>query len=76
MIGKEVLFPVYRILKGPGSNAVYDIIGWVGFVITSYDTHGSTSTITGSFTKYLADGVQVTSCGCTDLGVHKIQLVK
>jgi len=40
------------------------------------DTHGSTSTLTGSFTNYLADGVQVTSCGCTDLGVHKIQLVK
>jgi len=75
VIGKEVLFPVYRILKGPGSNAIYDIIGWVGFVITSYDTSGSTSTITGSFTRYLADGVQVTSCGCTDLGVHKIQLV-
>jgi Flp pilus assembly protein TadG len=75
VLGKEVLFPVYRIIRGPGSNALYDIIGWVGFVITSYDTGGSAGTITGHFTRYIADGVQVTSCGCTDLGVHKIQLV-
>ena len=37
-IGHELLFPVYRLLKGPGSNAMYDIIGWVGFVIDSYTT--------------------------------------
>ena len=41
-IGHELLFPVYRLLKGPGSNAKYDIIGWVGFVIDSYDASGST----------------------------------
>jgi Flp pilus assembly protein TadG len=75
VLGKQVLFPVYRIIKGPGSNAVYDIIGWVGFVVTSYDTSGSKGTITGYFTTYIADGVQVTACGCTDLGVHKIELV-
>ena len=75
VLGKQVLFPVYRVLKGPGSNALYDIIGWVGFVITSYDTSGSTGTITGHFTTYIADGVQVTSCGCADLGVHKVELV-
>jgi hypothetical protein len=75
VLGKQVLFPVYRILKGPGSNALYDIIGWVGFVIDRYDTSGSTGTITGHFTTYIADGVQVTSCGCADLGVHKVELV-
>jgi len=75
VVGKQVLFPVYRVLKGPGSNALYEIIGWVGFVITSYDAHGSTGTITGTFTTYIADGVQVTSCGCADLGVHKVELV-
>ena len=35
------MFPVYRLLRGPGANAIYDIIGWVGFVITSYTTSGS-----------------------------------
>ena len=75
VIGKEVLFPVYRLLTGPGSNAKYDIIGWVGFVITSYDTHGSAGTLTGYFTSFTATGVQVTTGGNPYFGVHKVELV-
>lgn len=75
VIGKEVLFPVYRLLTGPGSNAKYDIIGWVGFVITSYNTGGSSGTLTGYFTSYTASGVQATSGGNPYFGVHKVELV-
>jgi Flp pilus assembly protein TadG len=75
VLGKEVLFPVYRLLTGPGSNAIYDIIGWVGFVVTSFDPSGSSGTITGHFTTYTADGVQVTSGGNPYFGVKKVQLV-
>jgi Flp pilus assembly protein TadG len=73
--GKEVLFPVYRLLTGPGSNAKYDIIGWVGFVITSFDTSGSSGTLTGYFTSYTASGVQATTGGNPYFGVHKVELV-
>ena len=75
VVGKEVLFPVYRLLTGPGSNAIYDIIGWVGFVVTSFNPSGSTGTITGHFTSYTADGVQATSGGNPYFGVKKVQLV-
>jgi Flp pilus assembly protein TadG len=75
VLGKEVLFPVYRLLTGPGSNAKYDIIGWVGFVITTFNPSGSTGTITGHFTSYTAQGVQVTSGGNPYFGVHKVELV-
>jgi hypothetical protein len=75
VLGKEVLFPVYRLLTGPGSNAKYDIIGWVGFVITSFDPSGSSGTITGYFTSYTAQGVQVTSGGNPYFGVKKVELV-
>ena len=75
VIGKEVLFPVYRLLTGPGSNAKYDIIGWVGFVITSYNTGGSSGTLTGHFTSYNATGVPATSGGNPYFGVKTIQLV-
>ena len=75
VIGKEVLFPVYRLLTGPGSNAKYDIIGWVGFVITSFNTGGSSGTLTGYFTSYTATGVQVTTGGNPYFGVHKVELV-
>jgi Flp pilus assembly protein TadG len=73
--GKEVLFPVYRLLTGPGSNAKYDIIGWVGFVITYYDASGSAGTLTGHFTSYTAQGVQATGGGNPYFGVKKVELV-
>ena len=77
VIGKEVLFPVYRLLTGPGSNAQYDIIGWVGFVITSYDASGSAGTLRGSFTRYVAQGIPAASGGAAaGLGVHKVELVE
>jgi Flp pilus assembly protein TadG len=75
VLGKEVLFPVYRLLTGPGSNAKYDIIGWVGFVITAFNPSGSTGTITGHFTSYTAQGIQVTGGGNPYFGVHKVELV-
>jgi Flp pilus assembly protein TadG len=77
VLGKEVLFPVYRLLNGPGSNAQYDIIGWVGFVITSYNASGSSGTLTGSFTRYVADGIQVgPGGGNSGLGVTAVELVE
>jgi Flp pilus assembly protein TadG len=75
VLGKEVLFPVYRLLTGPGSNAKYDIIGWVGFVVTSFDPSGSSGSITGHFTSYTANGVQVTTGGNPYFGVKKVELV-
>jgi Flp pilus assembly protein TadG len=75
VLGKEVLFPVYRLLTGPGSNAKYDIINWVGFVITSFAPSGSSGTITGYFTGYVADGVPATTGGNPYFGVKKVQLV-
>jgi hypothetical protein len=76
VLGKEVLFPVYRLLTGPGSNAKYDIIGWVGFVITSYNTSGSSGTLTGHFTRYVGEGIQIDKGGGgPDFGARKIELV-
>jgi len=76
-IGHELLFPVYRLLKGPGSNAMYDIIGWVGFVITSYTTSGSDGVINGYFSRYTSDGIPADNGGgggAQGLGVHVIEL--
>ena len=75
-IGKELMFPVYRLIRGPGGNAIYDIIGWVGFVITSYTTSGSDGVIYGNFSRYIADGITSEHGGgsAEGLGVHKIEL--
>ena len=74
VLGKEVLFPVYRLLTGPGSNAVYDIIGWVGFTITSYTTNGSNGSLTGYFTQYIGQGIQASSGGNPYFGAKKVEL--
>jgi hypothetical protein len=75
-IGHELMFPVYRLLRGPGGNAIYDIIGWVGFVIDSYTTSGSDGVIYGHFTRYVTDGVPAEhgGGGAEGLGVHKVEL--
>jgi hypothetical protein len=73
---EEVLFPVYRKLSGPGSNAQYDIIGWIGFIPRSWTTSGNNGSLTGEFTRYIAEGLPVeNSGGPPDTGVHTIQLV-
>jgi Flp pilus assembly protein TadG len=75
-IGTVLLFPVFDTLGGTGQNAVYNIIGWVGFHLDAYDVHGNTAALTGYFTSYIAKGIQASS-GTTqpDFGVRVIQLI-
>jgi hypothetical protein len=75
-IGTVLLFPVFDTLTGTGQNAQYNIIGWVGFYLESYEVHGNNATLTGYFTKYIAKGVQASpGSNEPDFGVRTIQLV-
>jgi Flp pilus assembly protein TadG len=77
-IGTEILFPVYQppVFLG-GSNASFNIIGWVGFRISGYGVGGNSGTITGSFTRYIAEGLQATNPNSqTDFGARTVQLVR
>jgi Flp pilus assembly protein TadG len=76
-IGTVLLFPVYHKLTGTGSNAQYDIIGWVGFYLDSFNVQGNNATLYGHFTRYIAKGIQVTTSNPneSDFGVRTIQLV-
>ena len=77
-VGDEVLFPVYQppILAG-GSNARFNIIGWVGFHITSEAAGGSGGKLIGYFTHYIADGLPATTWDTnTDFGVRVVALVE
>jgi Flp pilus assembly protein TadG len=75
-IGEELLFPVYRTITGSGSGAEYDIIGWVGFVPTSFTTGSSTGTIRGYFTKVVWQGLADETGTVPDFGVRVITLVE
>lgn len=75
-IGTTLLFPVFRTLSGTGSTAQYQIVGFVGFVLDSYSVLGNNATLTGHFTEYITEGIQVTSnTSEPDFGVRTIQLI-
>lgn len=76
-IGTVLLFPVFDTLTGTGQNAQYNIIGWIGFHLTSYVVHGNSATLNGWFTEYIAQGIQATSGQGSPLayGVRTVQLI-
>jgi Flp pilus assembly protein TadG len=76
-IGSELLFPVYDTLSGGGSNATYNIIGWVAFHLDAFDDgHGNSQTLSGYFTRVIWDGIQGSTNGSLpDFGVHSISLI-
>jgi hypothetical protein len=77
VIGQELLFPVYDDTKAQGSNFEYEVIGWVGFVITSYDVQGSKhNRLHGHFTRVIWEGINSESAGSTDFGARAISLVE
>lgn len=75
-LGDELLFPVYDQVKGGGSNFEYRVIGWVGFVVTDYESQGNKGTVDGYFVRVIWEGIQSESGGEVDLGVSSIQLVQ
>ena len=74
--GVPLLFPVFRVLSGQGQQAVYEIIGWIGFVIESYTINGNGAILRGYFTEFIAKGIQASS-GTSPLsfGVRTVQLI-
>src|SRR5207302_4708368 len=76
-LGTELLFPVYDTLTGGGSNAQYNVIGWVAFHLDSFgDGHGNWNLLTGYFTRVIWDGIQSSSNQhLPDFGVYSVSLV-
>jgi hypothetical protein len=71
-----LLFPIYKSITGPGTNAEYDIVGWVGFKVTGFDTRGSSGTVTGEFTEVIWDGIQSKTGANSNYGVRTVALVE
>ena len=81
-INTVLLFPVFKTLDGTGQNAQYDIIGWIGFYLQSYEVHGNNATLHGYFTQYIARGILAQSSPGSGgvpssfFGVKTIQLIE
>ena len=72
-----MLFPVFDSLSGNGANAQYNVIGWVGFYMTSFDARGSSGTLFGHFTSVTWDGINA-SAGSQqpDYGARVVRLIQ
>ena len=73
--GDVLLFPVYSSYKDNGSNLTFNIIGWVGFRVTGFDTTSADGTLTGTFESYVAQGLESSDSSEPYLGVKKVTLV-
>lgn len=72
----SVVLPLYDYTEGGGSPGKYHVVGFVEFVLTSFDLTGSPKTVTGYFT----DGTVVAGAGGgtppqVDFGIKAVWLV-
>jgi Putative Flp pilus-assembly TadE/G-like len=79
--GTVLLFPVFKVLSGTGQNAVYEIIGWIGFHLTAFEVHGNNAVLHGYFTEFIAQGILASTGGgesgpSSSFGVKSIQLIE
>jgi hypothetical protein len=74
--GTEVLFPIYDPpILGSGSNARYNILGWIGFHIEDFDNRGASGSIEGYFTRVVWRGVLSNSSTTPNFGVRTVALI-
>jgi Flp pilus assembly protein TadG len=76
-IGDELLFPVYDAVRSNGANFQYRVIGWVGFVVTGFDSKGNKALVFGQFVRVIWEGILSESGGGSeDFGVRSVELVE
>lgn len=76
-IGTEMLFPIYRKIVGSGSGAEYEVIGFVGFVVTKVVGGGSNQILKGYFTRVVWESLPASTPNSgSDYGVRSIELIE
>ena len=76
-IGDELLFPVYDEVQSNGANFEYRVIGWVGFIVTGFESNGSKGVVEGRFVRVVWEGILSESGGSAeDFGVRSVELVE
>ena len=76
-LGSEMLFPIYRDTQGNGANFEYEIVGWAGYVITSYEIQGSKNNkLNGYFKRVVWEGIGSQSSGSPSFGARAVTLVE
>lgn len=74
-MGDELLFPIYRSVRGNGSNLEYEVVGWVGWHLTGYKISGK-GKLEGWFTRVIWEGIQSETATEDDFGSRAVSLVE
>jgi hypothetical protein len=75
--GKEILIPIYSETRAQGAGFEYYVVGWVGWVTTSFKIRGVNDvSIFGSFTQIIWEGIQSESGTDDGLGARAVSLVE
>jgi hypothetical protein len=74
-IGTEILLPIYRDVKGGGSNFKYEVVGWVGWHLTDYQIGGK-GKLQGWFTRVIWEGIQTETATDDDFGTRAVGLIE
>jgi hypothetical protein len=75
--GKEILIPIYTETRAQGAGFEYYVVGWVGWVTTSFKIKGTKDvSVFGSFTQIIWEGIQSESGTDDGLGVRAVSLIE
>jgi hypothetical protein len=76
-LGSEMLFPIYRDTRGSGAGFEYEVVGWAGYVITSYEIQGSKDNkLNGYFKSVVWEGIGSQSSSAPSFGARAVSLVE
>lgn len=76
-LNSVLLFPVYRGTKGSGAGFEYEVVGWAGYVVTSYEIQGSKNNkLFGYFVSVTWEGNVSETGGNPNFGAHGVTLVE
>jgi hypothetical protein len=71
----ELLFPIFRDVRGGGSNFEYEVVGWVGWHLTGFKIGGK-GKLEGWFTRVIWEGIQSDTATDDDFGARAISLIE
>jgi hypothetical protein len=74
-MGTELLFPIFRDIRGGGSNFEYEVVGWVGWHLTGFKIGGK-GKLEGWFTRVIWEGIQSDIATDDDFGARAISLIE
>jgi hypothetical protein len=76
-VGKEILIPIYTETRAQGAGFEYYVVGWVGWVTTSFKIKGTKDvSVFGSFTQIIWEGIQSESGTDDGLGAQAVSLIE